>query len=100
LLLKSKIITDNNTLSKKAIPILSITILTESISLSGSIIASSYRKVATTEQIPTIEVNKASVPYSSGVYNLVKTGDINMGTACARAVPVIKVNMFLIKSVL
>ncbi|KHD27988.1 hypothetical protein LH67_13935 [Xenorhabdus nematophila] len=61
----------------------------------GSIIANSYLPVDITENIVTRDVNSASTPKSSGVYNLVKIGLIAIGIACAIVEPVINVKIFL-----
>jgi hypothetical protein len=55
--------------------------LKASLSFSGKTIASSYFVLATFPKIIEIVVNNERIPISSGVYSLVKTGEIIMGIA-------------------
>ncbi len=63
-----------------------------SLSDSGSIIENSYLIQAMIPTIVVIEINKAQVPNSSGVYSLVSTGEASMVTIWAKVVPPTRVN--------
>ena len=69
----------------------STTRLMASSSFFGSIIASSYLPVETTDMIDTMLIYIANTPKSSGVYILVSIGLIAIGIAWAIVVPVIRV---------
>ena len=67
-------------------------------SFSGCIIASSYLPVTNTDKIAVIDKHMANIPNSLGEYNLVKTGVVAIGIACAMVVPVIRVSTLRVNS--
>ena len=76
------------------------TTLMASSSFSGRTTARSYLPDITTDRTDAIAIYKAKTPNSSGLYNRVRMGDINIGIACATVVPVIRDITFLTKGLL
>ena len=64
----------------------------------GRFIANSYLPANNKAIIEDIDINKAKIPKSLGVYILLKIGNETIEIICAIAVPEINVNTFLVNS--
>jgi hypothetical protein len=73
----------------------STTTLAASSSFSGKGIASSYRRLAITPNIPKSEAYTASSPKSSGLYSLVKSGEARIVRPWLNAVPPARIETLL-----